>query len=46
MGVDANIPTGNLGAGEDIGVWIRQSLLQDDAPIKQSFDVRISGTTT
>ncbi len=44
--VAQNVPTNELAAGEDIGVWIKQSLDADNAPVHSTFTVQISGQTT
>lgn len=41
-----NVPTGQLDAGEAIGVWIEQNLPASDAARKTTFTVQLSGTTT
>jgi hypothetical protein len=46
VGVEIGVPGDNLTAGSVIGVWIRQSLNAADSPIKNTFDLRLAGTTT
>jgi hypothetical protein len=36
-GVAISVPTGNLGAGETIGLWVQLALLINDAALKSSF---------
>jgi hypothetical protein len=45
-GVEQDVPSGALAAGEAIGVWIEQSLGANEAPQKSSFTTRLAGTTT
>lgn len=46
-GVAASVPTGSLGAGETIGVWVEQTLTtQGEGPWKNSFTTEISGATS
>lgn len=44
--VIANVPTGLLNAAEAIGVWIEQTLAANAAPVKSTFSIELSGTTT
>lgn len=46
-GVAASVPTGSLGAGETIGVWVEQTLTtQGEGPFKSTFTTEVSGSTT
>ena len=46
-GTSIDVPgDGNLDAGEAIGTWLRQSLGVGDAPIKNTFDVKLEGQST
>jgi hypothetical protein len=42
-GAAKNVPTGSLGSGEQIGVWLKFSLPAADAPHKYSYQLRLSG---
>ena len=42
---DKSVPTGALGAGEAIGVWLNLSLLADNAPIKDTYTSELEGTS-
>ena len=42
---DKNVPTGALGNGEAIGVWLNLSLLADNAPIKDTYTSELEGTS-
>lgn len=44
--VDQNVPTGSLGAGEAIGIWVRLDLAAGNAPVRSTFTLRIAGATT
>lgn len=45
--VELSVPgSGNLAAGEAIGVWVEEDLLADDAPKRSTFTTRLAGTTT
>ena len=47
VGTSIGLPgDGNLDAGEAIGTWLRQSLGVGDAPIKDTFDVKLEGQST
>jgi hypothetical protein len=46
VGIALTIPTAALAAGETIGVWVQQSLAQNDAALKGVFTTQISGTST
>lgn len=39
------VPTGLLAAGEEIGVWVEQALLANDAAYRSTFTTRLRGTT-
>ncbi len=41
--VDQDVPQGYLGAGEAIGVWIKQTLAANDPAQKSSFTLRLAG---
>jgi len=43
--VAVNVPGNTLEAGSAIGVWVRQSLAANDAPVRSTFTLQISGTT-
>lgn len=43
--VEVAVPGDVLEAGSAIGVWVRQSLAANDAALKSTFTLRISGTT-
>lgn len=45
-GVDQSVPTGNLGASENIGVWIEMTRGASAAAVKSTFTVRLAGNTT
>jgi len=46
-GTSIDVPgDGNLDSGEAIGTWLRQSLDAGDAPIKDTFDVKLEGQST
>ena len=42
---DKTVPTGALGSGEAIGVWLNLSLLADNAPIKDTYTSELEGTS-
>lgn len=44
--VAAAVPSGNLGSGEAIGVWVKQTLSAGAAPAKTTFETQLSGQTT
>lgn len=44
--VAQNVPTGNVGATENIGVWVEQTLPGSDPPTKTTFTTQIAGSTT
>jgi len=44
-GIDQAVPTGNLGAAENIGVWIEMTRGASAAAIKSTFTVRLAGNT-
>jgi len=44
--VAASVPTGTLGAGEKIGVWVQQDLPASDGPQKAAWTIELSGNTT
>lgn len=39
------VPTGFLAAGQAIGVWLKQSLVTDDVPIKSSWTLELRGSS-
>lgn len=43
--VALSVPTGSLGAGEAIGVWIEQALAADDSPVHNTFTLELAGAT-
>lgn len=43
--VSQSVPGNTLAAGEGIGVWIKQTLAADNAPLKSSFTSQLSGTS-
>lgn len=43
---DKSVPTGSLGAGEAIGVWLNLSLLADDSPIRDTYTSELTGSST
>lgn len=45
VGVAQNVPTNQVPAGSACGVWIQQSLLAGDAPLKSTFTTQLSGTS-
>lgn len=45
-GSDIAVPGNALAVNEGIGIWARQSLSAGNAPIKNTFTVRIAGTST
>ncbi|NOT08950.1 MAG: hypothetical protein HOP28_12195 [Gemmatimonadales bacterium] len=44
--VSQGVPTGALAAGETIGIWAELTLAADNAALKSTFTVELSGTTT
>ena len=44
-GVQQNVPTGILAAGEHISVWAEQQLAADNAPINSTYSVELAGTS-
>lgn len=42
---DKNVPTGNLGAGEAIGVWVKQSLAAGASGFKSTYTSQIAGNS-
>ncbi len=42
---DKGVPTGTLGAGEAIGVWLRLSLAANDVSFKDSYTTELAGTS-
>lgn len=44
-GVDQSVPGTTLEAASNIGVWWELALLADDAPIRNTFTARITGTS-
>lgn len=44
-GVAQSVPTGDLGAGESIGLWYKLSLLAADAPQKTTVTSQLTGNT-
>lgn len=44
--IAAAVPSGNLGAGESIGVWIKQALPGSDPAAKTTYTLALSGQTT
>jgi hypothetical protein len=45
IGVTQSVPGGQLTSNQAIGVWIRQTLLANDAPQRASFSTQLSGTS-
>jgi hypothetical protein len=45
VGVAQSVPGGQLTSNQAIGVWIRQTLLANDAPQRASFSTQLSGTS-
>jgi hypothetical protein len=45
-GILQSVPTGSLGVGERIGVWLKQSLLAGDAAFKSTYSIKPSGSTS
>lgn len=45
IGVAQGVPGGQLAAGSYIGVWMQQSLLANDAPLKSTFTTQLAGTS-
>jgi hypothetical protein len=44
-GVVLSVPTGNLAAGENIGVWVEQTLPTSDPATKSTFTVQLAGSS-
>lgn len=44
--VAVGVPSGSLGAGEGIGVWVEMALTTGHAALRSSFTLRIAGQTT
>jgi hypothetical protein len=44
--VDVNVPSGNLAAGERIGVWFEQTLPTNDPAFKNTFTLNPNGSST
>lgn len=45
-GADKNVPGTNLAAGDSIGIWLKMTLAAGATPAKNTYTVRISGSTT
>lgn len=45
VGVTQSVPSGQLTAGQAIGVWVRQTLQANDAPQRVTFSTQLSGTS-
>lgn len=45
VGVNQNVPTNVLPAQNLVGVWVEQSLLANNAAIRQPFTLQLQGTT-
>jgi hypothetical protein len=43
--VSLGVPTGNLAAGEEIGIWIEQRLPANDPPNKSTMTIETSGSS-
>ncbi len=44
--VEQSVPSNDIAAAGTIGVWIKQTLAADNAPINSSLTVQLAGTTT
>ncbi len=45
-GADKNVPGTNIVAGNSIGVWLKLTLAAGTSPAKNTYTVRVSGSTT
>ena len=45
VGVAQSVPSGQLTAGQAIGVWVRQTLQASDSPQRTTFNTQLSGTS-
>ncbi len=43
---DKNVPTTSLGPGESIGVWLKLTLAAGESAAKNTYTIRITGTST
>lgn len=44
-GVAQNVPTGNLGPGHQVGLWVAQALTAANAPIRNTYTFTIAGNS-
>lgn len=44
--VSQSVPTGNLAAGEAIGVWVEFALDASEAPVRSTYSLELTGSTT
>jgi len=43
--VSQGVPGGTLAAGAAIGIWVKQSLLSNDSPVRNTYTIELSGTS-